>query len=190
MAVKYSVTPSLTLDLTYNTDFAQVEADNVQINLTRFGLFYPEKREFFLERSDLFQFGNSRSTEVFFSRRIGLTNDILGGGGFSSRIMTGIRSDEGLAYSAGSSFGLGTYYDGVFRAAFQSRSETVARASAIVMEEIDRIRSTLVTEEELGNSIASFVETFTRNFSSAASSRFSPTTSTGPNPRRCFTSPR
>jgi hypothetical protein len=78
--VKYSLTPSLTLDLTYNTDFAQVEADNVQINLTRFGLFYPEKREFFLERSDLFQFGNSRSTEVFFSRRIGLTNDIIGGG--------------------------------------------------------------------------------------------------------------
>jgi hypothetical protein len=78
--VKYSVTSNLTLDLTYNTDFAQVEADNVQINLDRFSLFFPEKREFFLERSDLFQFGNSRSTELFFSRRIGLTNDIIGGG--------------------------------------------------------------------------------------------------------------
>ncbi|MGD2122209.1 MAG: DUF5916 domain-containing protein [Gemmatimonadota bacterium] len=78
--VKWSVTPSLTADLTWNTDFAQVEADNVQINLTRFGLFYPEKRDFFLERSELFQFGNSRNTEVFFSRRIGLTNDIIGGG--------------------------------------------------------------------------------------------------------------
>jgi hypothetical protein len=78
--VKWSITPSLTADLTYNTDFAQVEADNVQINLTRFSLFYPEKREFFLERSELFQFGNSRETEVFFSRRIGLTNDIIGGG--------------------------------------------------------------------------------------------------------------
>jgi hypothetical protein len=77
---KWSITPSLTADLTYNTDFAQVEVDNVQINLTRFGLFYPEKRDFFLERSELFQFGNSRETEVFFSRRIGLTNDILGGG--------------------------------------------------------------------------------------------------------------
>ncbi|MEE8130894.1 MAG: pitrilysin family protein [Vicinamibacterales bacterium] len=95
-------------------------------------------------------------------------NDILGGGGFSSRIMTRIRSDEGLAYSAGSSFGMGTYYDGVFRAAFQSRSETVARASAIVLEEINRIRSTLVTEAELRTSIASFVETFTRSFSSAS----------------------
>jgi hypothetical protein len=84
--VKYSVTSNLTLDLTYNTDFAQVEADNVQINLDRFGLFYPEKREFFLERSDLFQFGNSRTTELFFSRRIGLTNDILGGGRLHGQI--------------------------------------------------------------------------------------------------------
>ncbi len=57
-----------------------MEADNVQINLTRFSLFYPEKREFFLERSELFQFGNSRETDLFFSRRIGLTNDIIGGG--------------------------------------------------------------------------------------------------------------
>jgi hypothetical protein len=78
--VKYSNTPNLTMDLTWNTDFAQVEADNVQINLSRFGLFFPEKREFFLERSQLFQFGNSRSTEVFHSRRIGITNDIRGGG--------------------------------------------------------------------------------------------------------------
>jgi hypothetical protein len=78
--VKWSVTPALTADLTYNTDFAQVEADNVQINLSRFSLFYPEKRDFFLERSELFQFGNNRETDLFFSRRIGLNNDILGGG--------------------------------------------------------------------------------------------------------------
>jgi hypothetical protein len=78
--VKWSITPALTADLTYNTDFAQVEADDVQINLTRFSLFYPEKREFFLERSELFQFGNSRETDLFFSRRVGLSNDILGGG--------------------------------------------------------------------------------------------------------------
>ena len=94
-------------------------------------------------------------------------NDILGGGGFTSRLLTRVRSDEGLAYSAGSSFGMGTYYDGVFRVAFQSRSETVARASAIVLEEIERIRSEPVSDAELSTSIASFVETFTRNFSSA-----------------------
>ncbi len=78
--LKYSMTSNLTLDLTFNTDFAQVEADNVQINLTRFNLFFPEKREFFLERAGLFTFGDAREAEVFFSRRIGRTNDIVGGG--------------------------------------------------------------------------------------------------------------
>jgi len=95
-------------------------------------------------------------------------NDILGGGGFASRLLTRIRSDEGLAYSAGSSFGMGVHYDGVFRVGFQSRSETVARAAAIVLEEIDRIRSEPVTNDELRTAVASFVETFTRNFSSAS----------------------
>ncbi|HJN46029.1 MAG: peptidase M16 [Acidobacteria bacterium] len=96
-------------------------------------------------------------------------NDILGGGGFSARLLTRIRSDEGLAYSASSNFGVGVYYKGVFQAGFQSRSETVARATAIVLEEIERIRTEPVGEEELRNSIAYFVETFSRNFSSAAS---------------------
>ena len=94
-------------------------------------------------------------------------NEILGGGGFSARLLTRIRSDEGLAYSAYSRFGIGTYYEGAFRASFQSRSAAVTRASALVLEEINRIRSELVSKEELENSIASFVETFTRNFSSA-----------------------
>ena len=78
--LKYGLTSNLTLDLTWNTDFAQVETDNVQINLTRFDLFFPEKREFFLERAGLFEFGTTQETEVFFSRRIGLEDDILGGG--------------------------------------------------------------------------------------------------------------
>ncbi len=77
--VKYGITSNLTLDMTYNTDFAQVEADNVQVNLTRFSLRFPEKREFFLERAGLFSFG-TQGTETFFSRRIGITNDILAGG--------------------------------------------------------------------------------------------------------------
>jgi len=78
--VKYGVTPNLTLDATLNTDFAQVEDDNIQINLTRFSLFFPEKREFFLERAGLFDFGAQRSAQTFFSRRIGLRNNILAGG--------------------------------------------------------------------------------------------------------------
>ena len=96
-------------------------------------------------------------------------NSILGGGGFTSRLLTRIRSDEGLAYSAYSSFGFGTYYPGAFRASFQSRSETVARATAIVLEEIDRIRTEQVSEAELRTSKAAFIETFSRNFSSPGS---------------------
>ena len=56
--VKYGVTPSLTLDVTVKPDFAQAEADEQQVNLTQFSLFYPEKREFFLENSGMFYFGD------------------------------------------------------------------------------------------------------------------------------------
>ena len=84
--LKYSITSNLTADLTWNTDFAQVESDNVQINLTRFNLFFPEKREFFLERAGLFSFGNPREAETFFSRRVGISNDILGGGRVTGQV--------------------------------------------------------------------------------------------------------
>ena len=89
--LKYSVTPSLTFDATYNTDFAQVEVDDQQINLDRFNLFFPEKRPFFLENAGLFGVGNSGSTELFFSRRIGIgpggeVIPILGGGRLSGQV--------------------------------------------------------------------------------------------------------
>jgi hypothetical protein len=69
---KLGLNQSLTLDLTVNTDFAQAEVDDQQINLTRFSLFYPEKRAFFLENAGTFSVGAGRSAELFFSRRIGL----------------------------------------------------------------------------------------------------------------------
>lgn len=69
---KIGLTQSLSLDLTANTDFAQVEVDDQQVNLTRFSLFFPEKRAFFLENAGTFAVGQSRSAELFFSRRIGL----------------------------------------------------------------------------------------------------------------------
>jgi len=87
--VKFGVTSSLILDLTYNTDFAQVEADEQQINLDRFSLFFPEKRGFFLENAGLFSVGENTFSgpdiEMFFSRRIGIGPNgeplpILGGG--------------------------------------------------------------------------------------------------------------
>jgi len=73
--VKYGLTSNLTLDVTANTDFAQVEADDVQVNLTRFSLFFPEKRLFFQERSSNFDFNMGGPNTLFYSRRIGLADD-------------------------------------------------------------------------------------------------------------------
>jgi len=89
--VKWGIRPNLTLDATLNTDFAQVEADEEQVNLTRFDLFFPEKRPFFLENASTFQFGQPQSIDLFFTRRIGLSTtgvpiDILGGGRLSGKV--------------------------------------------------------------------------------------------------------
>ncbi|MDG1572908.1 DUF5916 domain-containing protein [Robiginitalea sp. M366] len=73
--VKLSLTNNLTADFTVNTDFAQAEADDQQVNLTRFSLFFPEKRQFFLERASIFDFRTGGLSRLFFSRRIGLTGD-------------------------------------------------------------------------------------------------------------------
>ncbi len=70
--MKYSLTSNLTMDLTFNTDFAQVEADDQLVNLTRFSLFYPEKRQFFIERSSIFTIRTGYMDQLFYSRRIGL----------------------------------------------------------------------------------------------------------------------
>ncbi|MDX1636805.1 MAG: DUF5916 domain-containing protein [Balneolaceae bacterium] len=88
--IRYSVTDDLSLDLTVNTDFAQVEADNEQVNLSRFPLFFPEKRQFFQERSGIFEFNTGGRTTLFFSRRIGLDGQgnpvpIIGGGRLTGR---------------------------------------------------------------------------------------------------------
>ncbi len=85
--LRYSPTSNLTMDLTANTDFAQVEADDQQINLTRFPLFFPEKRQFFQERASTFQFNTGGATgRLFHSRRIGLD------GGEIVRIYGGVRA--------------------------------------------------------------------------------------------------
>ena len=89
MDVKVGLSKSMTLDLTVNTDFAQVEADDQEINLTRFSLFFPEKRQFFLERSSIYDFKFGTSGQLFYSRRIGLYEDqvvpIWGGGRLTGR---------------------------------------------------------------------------------------------------------
>ena len=98
--VKYGLSRGLALDLTYNTDFSQVEVDTEQINLTRFSLFFPERRDFFLENAGIFHFGDvtrergpnlSEATQLFYSRRIGLSAagkplPILGGARLSGKL--------------------------------------------------------------------------------------------------------
>ncbi|MGQ0538233.1 MAG: DUF5916 domain-containing protein, partial [Gemmatimonadaceae bacterium] len=89
--LKYGLTPSLTLDLTYNTDFAQVEVDEQRTNLTRFPLFFPEKRPFFLENAGIFSAGTPQAVELFFSRRIGIDTlgnpvPIVGGARMTGRV--------------------------------------------------------------------------------------------------------
>ncbi len=70
--LKYGITSNLTLDVTLNTDFAQVEVDDQQVNLTRYSLFFPEKRQFFQERSSIFSYNLGGPQDIFYSRKIGL----------------------------------------------------------------------------------------------------------------------
>ena len=89
--VKYNINSNLTLDLTANTDFAQVEADDQQVNLTRYSLFFPEKRMFFQERSSIFDFSlGGFSDNLFYSRNIGIAGRdpirILGGARLTGRL--------------------------------------------------------------------------------------------------------
>ena len=117
--VKYGVTESLVADFTYNTDFAQVEADQEQVNLTRFSLFFPEKREFFLENQGTFAFGGAgagpfggggETPVLFYSRRIGLSGSrevpIQAGGRLTGRVgaftlgVLDIRSDDEIVSGA------------------------------------------------------------------------------------------
>jgi zinc protease len=95
-----------------------------------------------------------------------LLNDILGAGGFTSRIMQQVRSNEGLAYSARSTLVPKVSYPGDFRAGFESKNPTVALATKIVMDQIRGVRDDLVTEEELATAKASAIETFPRQFES------------------------
>jgi zinc protease len=95
-----------------------------------------------------------------------MLNDILGGGGFTSRIMTQVRSNEGLAYSANSRLAPKVWYPGEWRAGFESKNPTVALATRIVLEEMQKIRDNPVTDEELETTKKQFIETFPRTFES------------------------
>jgi hypothetical protein len=123
----YRVTPSLTAAATINTDFSATEVDDRQVNLTRFSLFFPEKRDFFLQSADIFEFSNLTSTgRPFFSRTIGLSAsgepvDLIAGAKLAGRVgrwnigLLGVQQDE---------------FEGV-----EEKSLIVARVSANVLEQ-------------------------------------------------------
>ena len=126
--MKYGVGSGLNLDLTVNTDFAQVEVDEQQVNLTRFPLFFPEKREFFLENAGMFNVnagsGFDRKADLFFTRRIGLSDSgqpipIIGGARLTGKVnrnnvaalnITTQESSSGL----GQNFFVGRYSRDIF----------------------------------------------------------------------------
>jgi len=95
-----------------------------------------------------------------------LLNEILGAGGFTSRLMQKVRSNEGLAYSVRSAIAPKVDYPGEFRAGFESKSQTVALATKIVLDEIATVRDQLVTDDELDTAKKSLIETFPRQFES------------------------
>ncbi|HEX4645693.1 MAG TPA: pitrilysin family protein, partial [Verrucomicrobiae bacterium] len=106
--------------------------------------------------------GIRRDNPDYFS--VLVMNDVLGGGGFTSRIMSRVRSDEGLAYSAYSSFPGGVYYPLAFTAAFQSKSRTVAYATSIVLQEMKKMAEGPPTEIELNTSKRGFIDRFPHSF--------------------------
>ncbi len=115
--LKYSVSSSLTLDATVGTDFSQVEADEQQINLNRFNLYFPEKRPFFLENAGLFTVGDPGDVELFFSRRIGIAANgqlipIVGGARLSGKLgplrigLLDMQTEEVSGVAPGNNFGV------------------------------------------------------------------------------------
>ena len=95
-----------------------------------------------------------------------LANDVLGGGGFTAWILSRVRSDEGLAYSAGSNFRLNNTIPGTFRAYFQSKSSTCSRATDLILQLIEKLRNEGISDKELEISRNSFIQTFPNRFQS------------------------
>lgn len=130
------------------------------------GVYMVNKSDVNQARVSLGHLGIKRGNPDEFA--IDMMNDVLGGSGFTSRIMNRVRSDEGLAYGAGSSFTPGVYYEGLFRAGFQTKSSTTAQATQIVLDEIERIRKDKVPADELETVKNNAIEIFPRFFSTPA----------------------
>lgn len=131
------------------------------------GVYMVDKQEVNQGRVSIGHKSIMRGTPDEFALR--LMNAILGGSGFQSRLVAKVRSDEGLAYSVFSQFGQGVYYPDSFRCAFQSKSNSCAYATKLVLDEIERIRSEKVGQEEFDNAVSLLVEFFPQRFPSRMS---------------------
>jgi len=129
------------------------------------GVYLVDKKDVNQGRVQMGHLGVARSNPDHLA--LELMNGILGGDGFTSHITARVRTDEGLAYSARSSFPPGTYYEGLFYAGFQSKSPSVAQAIAIVIEEMKRLQDTKVSADEGTTAINLAVESFPLQFSTA-----------------------
>jgi len=147
--LKYSLTPGLTLDMTYNTDFAQVEVDEQQVNLDRFNLFFPEKRAFFLENAGQFSVGSPGEVDLFFSRRIGLSDDgsvipIKGGSRISGKIG---QTNVGL---------LNMYTDEVRSDGIHENNFSVARVNHDFTKSRSSIGGIYINKSQLGSEVNNY----------------------------------
>ncbi len=130
------------------------------------GLYGVNKDNVTQTRVRMFHPGPRRGDPQEFDIKV--MNDILGGGGFTSRITKRIRSDEGLAYSAGSAYPLGIYYPGVYLVYFQSKNPSVPEASRIALEEIARIQAEPVSEQELNTARQAVISVLNERYSNAS----------------------
>lgn len=128
------------------------------------GVYLVDKPDVTQGRVSLLLPGIQRDDPDYYA--VQLMNDILGGGGFTSRITNRVRSDEGLAYSAGSRFPGGIDYPGVFAAYFQSKPRSCAYAARIVLDELRRLREGGVTDEELAVAKRQLIDAVPRFFPS------------------------
>jgi len=182
--VKYSITSNLTLDVTANTDFAQVEADNQQVNLTRYSLYFPEKRMFFQERASLFSFNLGGSSNLFYSRNIGISDGtpvrILGGArliGKAGKWETGLIDMQTAANDTapGENFGVvrlrrqvinpNSYVGGIFTSRIgmkgdQNYAYGIDGIFKLFGEDYLSIRAAQTYDSQAGNSLASADPTF------------------------------
>jgi predicted Zn-dependent peptidase len=126
------------------------------------GVYLVNKPEVDQGRVTMMLPGIKRDSPDYFAGLI--MNHILGGGGFSSRLMGRVRSDEGLAYSVFSRFPGGVYYPGIISIGFQSKSRTVAYAAALCVEELKRIAAAPVTDKEMNIAQQAFINTFPQKF--------------------------